>query len=225
MPIKNIIIDMKSLLQIDPDKTDEAFQRLGAFRFYEIYQKGRKKEFFDQFNKGQINAKTFCNDLRKELELAEVQDDQDIENAWNAMLVGTNQTRIDQLKILSEKYNVILFCDTNEIHYEASQDLFKQNTWECLEKFCTSIVRSDKIGATMPDAVTYSLLLTDHKIEAEETLFLSNSFDNIVTARGLGSPTLPLTSYTTIADIQRTINKFNGSHNEAKHHHVAVARL
>lgn len=66
MPIKNIIFDLGGvIIDIDYNRTSEAFKKLGAFNFDAVYTQSKQDDLFDNYDIGKINSDTFRTILQK----------------------------------------------------------------------------------------------------------------------------------------------------------------
>jgi len=115
MPIKNIIFDLGGvIIDIDYNRTAEAFRRLGAFNFDTVYTQSKQDHLFDDYEVGRIDSNSFRQTLQKKLDIQV--NDEEFDSAWNAMLLDLPKKRLDFIKSLRGKYKVFLFSNTNDIH-------------------------------------------------------------------------------------------------------------
>src|SRR4051794_37372836 len=115
MTIKNIIFDLGGvIINIDYKKTIAEFKRIGAFDFEILFTQHKQDSLFDDFDTGKISAIEFRNQLRHKLDLP--LKDEEIDNAWNAMLLDLPLDRLQFIKSLRDEYKVYLFSNTNAIH-------------------------------------------------------------------------------------------------------------
>src|SRR5580704_11288546 len=114
--INTIIFDLGGVLfDIDYKFTQEAFSQLGVTtNFDAVYSQQKQAGIFDEFEKGNISPAQFREGLRKWL--PENITDQQIDNAWNALLIGFPAGKVKLLNKLKKKYNLFLLSNTNEIH-------------------------------------------------------------------------------------------------------------
>ena len=85
MAVKNIILDLGVvLLHVDTAKTISAFKNLGIKDFDEYYTLKKQQYFFDEFEKGYLTAQKFRQAIKDASGIN--LPDQQIDNAWNAML-------------------------------------------------------------------------------------------------------------------------------------------
>src|SRR5271163_4453166 len=103
--ITSVIFDLGGVLfDIDYKYTQEAFMQLGATTdFDSVYSQQKQAGIFDEFEKGNISPAQFREGLRKWLPLSIT--DKQVDNAWNALLIGFPHDKIELLNRLKKKYN------------------------------------------------------------------------------------------------------------------------
>ena len=123
--IKNIIFDLGGvLLQLDYQKTEDAFVALGIVNFNEYFKQDYVSTLFDEFETGKISTENFYNEFRN-ITKSNLNNTQ-IKNAWNAMLLPFWQDRLAWLEQISKQYNIFLLSNTNEIHYQEVLHIYNQ---------------------------------------------------------------------------------------------------
>ena|SRR6218665_916835 len=198
---KNILFDLGGvLLNIDYQKTREAFIALGFHNFDEMYTQYSADAVFRKLESGKISPGEFYQSLIEKapgkVSAAE------IESAWNAMLLDYRLASIDFLDKLVPHYRLYLLSNTNAIHKAAFIQLFRQQTGRPLLDDCfTKAYYSQETGFRKPDAAIYEYVLKDAGIAARETLFIDDSYNNIATAQQLGFETHLLLSGQKIEDL------------------------
>lgn len=110
----------------------------------------------------------------------------DFVEGWNSILKDFPQQRLDFLKQLnkSNKYKLFLLSNTNEIHINYVKETFGfyDGFKSCFDKFYLSY----EIGFRKPNKDIYEFVLDDSGLKREETLFIDDSEDNIISAKSLG---------------------------------------
>jgi len=184
--LKNIILDLGGvLLDIDYYKTEKAFIALGFTQFKEMYNQYQSDVVFSQLEKGTISNDDFYDYLIKVAE-GSISREQ-IDNAWNAMLLNFREESLSFLTQLNEKYKVYLLSNTNAIHLHAFSHIFKKQTGKkSLDDLFTKAYYSHYVGLRKPDEDIFEFVLNDAGIQASESLFIDDSFNNINTAKNMG---------------------------------------
>ncbi len=189
IPIKNIIFDLGGvLLNIDYNLTKKAFIDLGFTRFDDMYNQYRSDEFFSKLETGKISNEEFYD---KMIAIAEepITADQ-VKHAWNAMLLDFREQSLQQLEKLSASYQLFLLSNTNRIHWEAFDSIFREKTGKpSLDDYFTKAWYSHNIGFRKPNEDIFEFVLKDGGLKATETLFIDDSFNNIATAKNMGFQT------------------------------------
>lgn len=187
--VKAIILDLGGvILNIDYQRTIRAFELLlgNGANFETFYTQARQTIVFDLFEKGQISAATFRSELKKIL--GHQITDQEIDTAWNAMLLDLPPERLTFVSELRKKYPVYLLSNTNEIHYHA----FRKNLEETfgkatiLEDFFDKTYYSHLIKERKPTAAAFNYVLDDNQLNANEVVFVDDSAQHIEGAMSLG---------------------------------------
>jgi putative hydrolase of the HAD superfamily len=187
--IKNIIFDLGNVLfDIDYDKTITAFERLGFRDFKSHFSPYKMDNLFENLETGRITAAEFYTSV-KTVSAIPVSTEQ-IQQAWNAMLLRFRMESLAFLKQISSKYNLYLLSNTNSIHLEAVEQLFMRQTGEkSLNDYFIKAYYSNLIGFRKPDADVYDFVLQDAGIIPAETLFIDDLYTNIDGAKLLGIQT------------------------------------
>lgn len=187
--IKNIIFDFGGVLfNIDFKKTFEAFKKLGYEDFEEMYSQHAAGPLFQDLETGKISDKEFYTQLSEILPHPST--NEQLKNAWNALLIGYRQPSLGFLETLAADYNLYLLSNTNAIHYEYfSKMLVDETKYEKLEDFFIKAWYSHEIHRRKPDVETYEFVLNDAGIKAEETLFIDDSHSNLPNAERAGIKT------------------------------------
>ena len=105
---------------------------------------------------------------------------------WNCILKDFPDHRLEYLKRLSEdkKYKLILLSNTNELHI----DWVKENIpfFEDFKALFDAFYLSHEIQMRKPNANIFEFVLKENNLKAEETLFIDDTEENIISASKLG---------------------------------------
>lgn len=189
-PIYNIIFDLGGvILNIDYAKTTNAFKALGVSNFEELYSQQHASTLFKQLERGEVTRQGFIEAMDKYT--PENTDPKKIIDAWDAMLLNFPSERIALLKNLKSQYRTFLLSNTNAIHLEQVQHMYKNTTGsgsldDCFEK----AYYSHLIGLRKPNKEAYEFVLNEQGLKPGETLFIDDTLPNIETAEALGIKTL-----------------------------------
>lgn len=176
--IKNIIFDFGGvILDIDYNKTSEAFKKIGFTNFDEFYSQKEQTTIFNDLEIGKISEQEFVSKIQGHHQALS---HTEIIYAWNAMLLSLPFERIELIKKLSNRYNVYLLSNTNKIHYQAfSRNIQAQYGKDILTPCFKKVYYSHEIGHRKPNQSCFEYVLSDAQLIAQETLFLDDSIQHI----------------------------------------------
>jgi len=186
MHIKNIIFDLGGvIIDIDYNLAAAAFKKLGIVDFDNFYSKAKQSSLFDDFEKGLISNSDFRASLRQYL--PESVTDHQIDEAWNAMLLGIPSHRVDFLQKVANKYRVFLLSNTNRIHIDAftqyNDEKFGKGYFESIFEYCYF---SSDIAMRKPDAEIFEFVLNENGLLKEDTIFIDDSIQHVEGALSTG---------------------------------------
>ena len=196
--IKHIIFDLGGvLLNIDYNLTEKAFIDAGIKNFPELYGQLQQSDLFDKWEMGLMGRDEFISTLQKisDTPLTEEQ----ILHAWNAMLLDFPVRRLQILQQLRLYYDLFLLSNTNEIHEESFNNiLMRAHGFPNIGVFFDKVYLSHRVGMRKPNADIFQRILDDNGLKPEQTLFIDDSPQHIVTAKQLGIQTIFLEKGMTI---------------------------
>ncbi len=188
--IKNIIFDYGNVIfDIDFQRTQQAFADLGIKNIDDFFAHKAHDPIFDEFEKGNISAAEWRNGIRRKAADFNLTDEQ-IDNAWNSLLVGVKKGNHELLLELKSKYKTFLLSNTNEIHYKWIIDYLKLH--HQLENNSSLFIKdyySHFMKMRKPNVDIFEKVLADHQLQPEETLFIDDSPQHLATASKLGLQT------------------------------------
>ena len=181
---KAIIFDLGGvLLNIDYRLTIEAFNELGMKNADLFYSKKIQNPIFDKIEVGAINPKEFLDALQKECENASIEQ---VENAWNSILLDLPVNRLDCIKKLKNNYKIFLLSNTNEIHIKAFRKKIGEKQWEAFSSLFDKMYLSHQIGFRKPGKEAFQIILEENKLKPNEVFFIDDSPQHIEAAKKLG---------------------------------------
>ncbi len=185
--IKNIIFDIGGvILNLDYMRTVAKIQDLGASDLDKsIYE----TPLFTDYEKGLISCAEFREGIRKTLKIRAT-DDQ-IDAAWNAMLLDLPPERLALIQKLSVKYRTFILSNTNQIHKTAFEAQIQQiSPFKNLDEITEKAYYSHLIHDRKPNASIFRTVLDENHLEPEETVYLEDTWVHIQTAKSLGINTI-----------------------------------
>ncbi len=186
---KNIIFDLGGvLLDIDYQKTIDAFKKLGIENFEEMFSQFNADELFEKLETGDITETDFYAEVKNRTSITI--SDGEIETAWNALLLDFRTESLTYLEALSKNYKLYLLSNTNCIHLKCFKQLFTQQTGKpLLDAYFCKAYYSNEVGLRKPGTEIFDFVLQDENLTAAETLFIDDTLMNIETAQKMGFKT------------------------------------
>ncbi|HXS38358.1 MAG TPA: HAD family phosphatase [Flavipsychrobacter sp.] len=198
--IKHIIFDLGGvLLNLDYNATEKAFTKLGITNFKELFSQLTQNSLFDDLETGKIQRSQFVSAIQ---DISGVSlEEQQIIDAWNAMLLDFPLRRLQLLQQLRLHYYLFLLSNTNEVHEEAFNEiLMKAFGIPNIGTFFDKVYYSHRVGMRKPEKEIFQHILDENELKPEETLFIDDSPQHIATAQSLGIQTIYLEKGMTIED-------------------------
>jgi FMN phosphatase YigB (HAD superfamily) len=184
--IKNLIFDFGGvIIDIDIKRVGQSFHELGIKDLEKVHRLAVSKGLYLDLEKGLITPAEFHEGLR-EVSGLKLTDDQ-IDYAWNSMILDLPRSRFELVKQLKENYNVYLLSNTNEIHYQYFNQYVINNLGvDCLDDFFTGCFYSHRMKMHKPDQEIFIEMIERAKIKPSESLYIDDLAENIAVASELG---------------------------------------
>lgn len=183
MEYKNVLFDLGGvLIDIDVQRSLDAFAKLmgeNSMVTAEGLAGGHTSELIDQYQIGAITSEEFVETIMSQCLPGTTR--QQIEDAWNAMVVTMPEEKKQLLRELIQKgKNVYVLSNTNDIHIR-----FTLAKWPELKQ-AKKLFFSHEIGMSKPDQRCYQLVIRETGIQPEETVYVDDLLPNIEAGRKLG---------------------------------------
>lgn len=205
-PVKNIIFDLGGvLLNVDYKAPARAFARLGVDNFEDLYSQASQSKIFDALETGELSPEAFRQYIREKSGLP--LSDEEIDTAWNSILLDFPEERARLLYELKNKYRLFLLSNTNAIHIasfeKGLEEKFGKNIFkEVFEHY----YYSSSLGMRKPYVATFEKVIQLNNLCAGDTLFIDDSIQHINGAMQAGLQTMWLNVKKT--DIVRELSNF-----------------
>ena len=188
--IETIIFDFGGvILDIDPLLTMNEFGKLGAKELDEDQLQFLIKNIIRKFEKGVFTPEIFRKKIKEFLHIENVSD-QDLDDAWNALLFDSPQKRIEAIESVKKNYTILLLSNSNEIHYDLFvRDLQLRFGYREFDDLFDKAYFSFDLHMAKPDSEIYEFLIYQHDLDPGKTLFIDDSEENIRSAQKLGIQT------------------------------------
>lgn len=189
--IKNIIFDYGNVIfEIDFEKAQHAFRNLGIKDVESVFAHSGQNPLFDKFDKGLIRASEFRDGVRA-LSGMKNSANEEIDKAWNSLLIGVPEGNHELLLDLKNKYRTFLLSNNNEIHYSFIMDYLKENHgMQDNSNLFEKDYYSHLMGMRKPNKDIFERVLNEQGLVAEETLFIDDSPQHLEAAGQLGIKTV-----------------------------------
>lgn len=169
----------------------QAFIRLGVKDADRILDKYHQTGIFQELEEGTLTEEAYRNELGKlcgrTLSWEEVQ------QAWLGFFTGIDVRKLHYLETLRrEGYKLYVLSNTNPyvMGWACSEHFSSEG--KPLTAYFEKLYLSYQIGCTKPDRRIFEFMLTDSKMQPEETLFVDDGASNIAAGRELGMYTFQL---------------------------------
>jgi glucose-1-phosphatase len=199
--IKNIFFDLGNvLLNLDFDASIEAFRKLGMDEQVVDKQQAYADPVFYELETGRTTPAKFRERIRQIVNNPDATDQQ-IDDAWCAMILDIPARRVEVIQKLSKKYKVYLFSNTNQIHISRLHSEFKAAHGIEFPSLFVKDYYSHEINERKPDLSSYRKVIELAGVEASQSLFIDDLEKNIHGAQQAGMKTIWLNHGEEIGDV------------------------
>lgn len=189
---KAIVFDFGNvIIDIDLNLTYQKFAELTFKKPEKIKAIFEENSLFEKFETGHFDENEFRDVVRQILGFP--LNDNEIDLAWNSLLLEVPSYRFDYLERLRTKMPIYLLSNTNSIHIKKCKSYFrlKFGISDFTQLFRQSFL-SYEIELWKPDYKIYDHVLKSIKLDASDVLFLDDNADNIQAASDLGIHTIKI---------------------------------
>ncbi|OFY49632.1 MAG: hypothetical protein A2W85_07135 [Bacteroidetes bacterium GWF2_41_31] len=201
MKIKNIIFDFGGvILDIDPQLTINEFINLGLKDPEKLLTSGFMEDIAAKFERGILTPEVFRAKLRSFLQVDAT--DQQLDEAWNALLFDIPSERIAVIEQVKKHYLTLLLSNSNEIHYDLFvRDLQLRFGYREFDELFHKAYFSFDLHLSKPNPEVYEFVINQHDLDPGKTLFIDDWEDNIEVAQQLGFKTYLLQKPERVRDL------------------------
>lgn len=181
-----IIFDLGGvIIDIDYNKTADAFKTLGLIDFDEKYTQAAQTELFDRFEIGEVSSFHFVNRLLDLL--PQGCNANQVVHAWNAMILTIPKERLDWLTDLRKSRKIVLLSNTNALHIDAvNRALTVTMPGKKLTDFFDHVYLSHEMGMRKPSVDIFIKVCNDQGFEPATTLFVDDTERHVLGAKKAG---------------------------------------
>ncbi|MDR0790011.1 MAG: HAD-IA family hydrolase [Bacteroidales bacterium] len=205
MGFSNLILDLGGvILNVDYTKIVDKFRSYGIKDFQNVYTQAAQSSIIDRFEEGTVTISDFRNGIR-DLVKTNLTDEQ-IDEAWMAMILDLPKENVELLGLLKLKYNLYLFSNTNELHIEfLKRDFERQCGFDVFTCCFNKAYFSNEIHLRKPDPKSFLYILDDANLSPADTLFIDDSPQHLEGAKQVGLQTYWLTNGEKLTDLLNNV--------------------
>ncbi|RYE41822.1 MAG: HAD family phosphatase [Sphingobacteriales bacterium] len=189
--IKNIIFDYGNVIfEIDFKRAQKALLQLGIPNIETFFGHKGQDNLFSELESGSITAVEFRDGIRLAAQNPDLKDEE-IDAAWNSLLIGVPENVHDVLAEVKEQYRTFLLSNTNEIHYNFILSyLKKEYEIENNDHLFEKAYYSQLMFLRKPNVEIFERVIQENGLLPQETLFIDDSPQHLVGAKQAGLNTL-----------------------------------
>jgi putative hydrolase of the HAD superfamily len=198
--MKNILFDLGGvILDINVQATLKHFYDLGFPAELLQYPNNMTTDLFFRYETGKIGTLEFRNELRK-ISGQDV-NDEELNEAWNAMIVRIPEKRTRLLDQLKERYDLYMLSNTSPLHAPVFEQMYLEVAGRPMKDLFKKLYYSFEIGWHKPDPEAWEHVIADAGIVPQETLFLDDNIHNIKASQELGFQAIHIHERTSLTDL------------------------
>ena len=189
--IKNIIFDYGNVIfEINFEKAQQALFQLGIADIETFFSHKKHNPIFDEFESAAIRPTQFRDEIRKAASNPALTDEE-IDAAWNSLLIGVPESVHETVLKVKEKYRTFLLSNNNEIHYNYIVDYLKREfEMEDNSTLFEKTYYSQHMFLRKPNVEIFEQVIRENNLNPEETLFIDDSPQHLIGAKKAGLNTL-----------------------------------
>jgi putative hydrolase of the HAD superfamily len=202
--IENIIFDFGGVLyNISFERAAKAFENIGFIR--EQFQTDYQSVFLE-FESGNLSRDEFVNKLQSLSN--RLISKKDILWAFDQILIGIDQEKVADLRLLKKKYCLYLLSNTNEIHFEKYSEEIRRNkkTSDFYSLFQKEYY-SHLLKMRKPDVSIFNYVIKDSNLDPIGTLFVDDNNENIAAASSIGFNTFLIENNNSWKELIKILNE------------------
>ncbi|MBX2945039.1 MAG: HAD family phosphatase [Cyclobacteriaceae bacterium] len=187
---RNLIFDLGGvIIDLSVERTIQSICDLSGVRPDQVRHAYRTHTEFYAYERGEITDAEFRQVLQRIFSFSAP--DEQIDSAWNAMLVQLPVAKLQLLDRLKKRFSVAVLSNTNNIHLSfVNQSMLPQvDAFSSLNDYFHVHYYSHLVGKRKPESQIFTQVLDENNYVPEQTLFLDDNKENIEAAAALGIQT------------------------------------
>ena len=182
--ISHIIFDLGGvLIDLDTQRTVDAFRDLSrnaAINWKEVLA----HPLLLDYEQGHISDVQFREGIRHHLAIDA--SDEQIDDAWNAMILEFPEDRFELLTSLADSHSLLLLSNTNEIHLRHVNGKIREHGYNQLDELFKTAYYSQRLKLRKPNVEIYHEVIRRSGLEPSSAIFIDDNPHNIEGAREAG---------------------------------------
>lgn len=200
--IENIIFDFGGvIMDINIGRTIVAFNNLQIEGLESEDIISAHKKFLLDLELGLISPSQFIDAIHSDYPDAKNVSENQIWEAWNALLQPYIPKRIELLESIKKNYRTYLLSNTNFPHRVKFKSMYREQFGENFDDLFIKCFYSDEMNLRKPNHEIYKQVMDDIRLNPKQTLFIDDNELNITEARKFGLQAYHLTGGVRITDI------------------------
>ena len=184
--IRHIIFDLgQVIINVDPPRVKEVMKNKGAGNVDELHITLVEENAYHKLETGYLSADGFRQRVKEIVDIPLTDDD--VDEAWNAMLLDIPKERIRFMTRLKSRYKLYLLSNTNHIHWISYDRYFQDHfDYPSINTFFTHCWYSYLMGVRKPDPLIYKMVMEDGRFAPGEVAFIDDIKENVDEASNHG---------------------------------------
>jgi putative hydrolase of the HAD superfamily len=182
--IKNLIFDFGDVFI----NLDKAVVPSGILKYGKSPEDARLIEVANHYEKGEISSENF---VTKVCTILGEHRPEAIVSLWNSMILDFPEERLTFIEQLreSKSYRLFLLSNTNDLHIKHVEETMGHSRYERFKNCFEGFYLSHELGMRKPDSEIFQFILNSNHLEPQETLFIDDTLEHILSAGTLGIQT------------------------------------
>lgn len=184
--ITSLIFDFGGvILNLNENLTWQSMMKLLNCNELQLKEKLAFNSMFQKYECGLISTEAFLQYAQSVAPVGVTQ--QEIADAWNAMVLDFPQAHVDLLLQLKSKYRTFLLSNTNDLHEIAfTQNMKNQGIQYSIHDLFERVYYSHTLHLNKPNVEIYETVILQEKLNAAQTLFFDDKQENLEGAKKAG---------------------------------------
>ena len=200
--VEALVFDLGGvLLDVQLQRTLRAFEALDIRGLGAAEVIDGNRACFRDLELGLITQEEFAEAVRRTFPAVAAIPDEQLLEAWNAMLMPFDAQRVELLRELGKRCPVYLLSNTNLPHRIRFRESFRERFGGSFDELFVRCFYSDELHLRKPDPEIYRSVARQIGTPPGKLLFIDDNAANVSAARGEGWQACHLTGGITVTDL------------------------